>query len=144
MRHLLLLLSLPALVLAFACSSGEEEPLESDFSGSPLATALSSDGKLHFELRTSPQPPAKGLVDVELRVTDAKDGTPVDDLTIVVTPWMSHHGHGSNQVEASPKGEGRYVGQGVHCSMAGAWELRLAIDGAVTDSATCGPFDVLP
>ncbi|HEY0839302.1 MAG TPA: hypothetical protein VGD74_03880, partial [Vulgatibacter sp.] len=104
--------SLVALLLAFACSAGDD-PIEQDFSGPPLASVTSDGGRLLLEVRTSPQPPAKGPVDVELRVTDAEGGGPVDELSIVVTPWMGAHGHGSNEVEAAARGEGRYVAAGV-------------------------------
>ena len=132
-----------SILLCAACGSSSDRD-EPDFSGDPVATMTLDGGTIHVEIRTSPQPPVKGPADVELRLADAEGGAPVDGLTIHVTPWMEAHGHGSATVEAKAGGEGRYVAKDVLFSMAGPWELKLEVTGAIAESATSPSFDVRP
>ncbi len=88
-------------------------------------------------VRTAPQqPPSRGLQEVELAVTDASTGAPETGLVLDVLPWMPAMGHGASIVtsvrEDSP---GIYVVTDVDLFMAGTWELRTNVSGAVTDYA---------
>ncbi|HWV38090.1 MAG TPA: FixH family protein [Vulgatibacter sp.] len=142
MRSLRLLPAILLLSIAAAC--GSDDPKDPEFTGDPLATITSDSGALRLEIRTSPQPPTKGPVDVEVAVVDSESGAPVDDLSIEVSPWMGSMGHGSNTVDADALGEGRYLATGALFSMPGPWELRFAISGAIDDTAETPSFEVLP
>jgi len=141
-------LHLPALLLTlftFASACGSDDAAGGfDLDADPLVTATSESGELEVEIRTAPQPPAKGLVAVRLQVADAATGAPVDGLQIEVAPWMGSMGHGSNQVTATATGPGTYEASGVLFSMPGPWELRLTIAGSRSDSLVTSSFDVLP
>ena len=132
-----------SILLCAACGS-ETDSQEPDFSGAPVASMTLDGGRVRVQVRTSPQPPVKGPADVQLTVSDAETGAPIDGLAIRVTPWMEAHGHGSATVDAKATGEGRYVAEGALFSMAGPWELKLEISGAITETATSPSFDVRP
>ncbi len=106
------------------------------FPAEPLTTLKSDHGALSLEVRTAPkQPPARGLITVELVATDPA-GKPVDGLDLAVQPWMPEMGHGaSTKPSIEAKGDGHYVVSHVACAMPGRWELRTSIAGAVQDSA---------
>lgn len=119
-----------------ACGTSTSTPETTTFPPDALQTEQSDDGKLSFELRTSPQPPERGLLSVQYRITDA-GGTPLDGLTLTVIPWMPAMGHGSSTVPTiETKGNGLYVLRDVNLYMAGLWELRTRIAGAASGEVT--------
>lgn len=138
------LLLLPVLLVCFAGACGSGDETKAPFPETPFQTITSDAGKLLLEIRTSPQPPAKGPADVEIRAFDAETSAPVDDLVIRVSPWMGSMGHGSNSVDSVPQGDGRHVAKEVLFSMSGKWELKLAISGEVEDTAETPSFEVRP
>lgn len=127
-------------MLALGCSSGASNAAgggtETTFPAEPLATVVTDQG-LSIEVRTAPeQPPARGLTDVELVVSDA-DGKPVDGLDLGVQPWMPQMGHGaSTKPTIEAMGGGHYVISNVAFFMPGQWELRTTIAGSMNDRAT--------
>jgi hypothetical protein len=131
---------LPILILASAavlgCSSDPAQGSAS-FPAAAFATTASESGALTLEVRTSPdQPPSRGDISVEYRITGA-DGAPAEGLEIAVEPWMPAMGHGASIVPVvADDGEGRYVVSSVDLFMAGTWELRTTIAGSLQDSAT--------
>jgi hypothetical protein len=121
-------------LLAFGCSAGTS-PAD-DFPALAYTTTASESGGFVVEVRTSPQPPARGSNDVELTVTHASDGTPAPDLDVQVQTWMPSMNHGSADPTVTDVGEGKYLVSGVYLYMPGTWELRTTLSGAVTDHAT--------
>jgi hypothetical protein len=105
----------------------------SGFGSSPLAVLASQSGALSVELRSSPQPPQRGSIEVQLKVM--RDGAPLDDVTVEVTPWMDQMGHGTSVTPTVvPQGDGVYVVKDVYLYMAGHWTLRTQFSGALEDS----------
>jgi hypothetical protein len=65
---------------------------------------------------------------VELVITDAATGAPVEGLTISMTPWMPAMGHGTCCTPVfTDNGGGRYVSTAVSLFMPGEWQLRTEI-----------------
>lgn len=134
---------LPAVLsaaLAGACggaagTGGPAQPVL-EFSGLSALTVASSSGQLGVGVRWSPNPPAIGLAASELTITDA-GGAPATGLTLTVLPWMPAHGHGTSTMPAvSETAPGVYVATPIDFYMAGQWELRTTIAGAVDDTVT--------
>ena len=138
--RLVISLGLALSMLALGCSSETSSTAsggaETTFPAEPLAT-VTTEQDMSIEVRTAPeQPPTRGLVDVELVVTDA-DGKPVDGLDLAVQPWMPQMGHGaSTKPTIEAMGGGRYVVSKVAFFMPGLWELRTSIAGTTNDRAT--------
>jgi hypothetical protein len=117
-----------------AGSGGGQPVLE--FSGPSALTVASASGQLNVGVRWSPSPPAIGLDASELTVTDAS-GAAATGLALTMLPWMPAHGHGTSTTpvvtETAP---GVYVATPIDFYMAGQWELRTTIAGAVDDMVT--------
>ena len=96
---------------------------------------MSDSSALAIDVRTSPQPPSRGTNEVELTITRASDGAPVDGLTLDVEPWMSSMEHGTSTPTVTPEGGGVYLVTEVYLYMPGLWTLRTTISGAMTDHA---------
>jgi hypothetical protein len=93
-----------------------------------------SDSKaLQVELRSSPQPPTRGSVDVQLVITNVADGKPQDGLDLHIQPWMPAMNHGAISPTVTPQGNGKYLVTRVDLFMAGRWELRTTFSGPVHD-----------
>jgi hypothetical protein len=119
-----------AFALAIAACSGESTSSVVGFDGAPLVVASSSSGALRISVRASPSPLVRGVCAFELSIDDAH-GTPVDGLTLTVTPWMSGHGHGTSVTpNVTPQGAGKYLVENVSLYMPGTWTLRTTIAGA--------------
>jgi hypothetical protein len=127
---------LASLLLASCASSGDEAGGDVGFPVEPYTSVSTEAGALSVAVRTSPeQPPSRGVVSVELTVTDP-GGAPVDGLVVEPTLWMPAMGHGTSVTPTvSPAGKGRYVLTNVNLYMAGRWELRTRFSGAATDRA---------
>jgi hypothetical protein len=124
--------------MAFAaCSAGRSAGgASTDFPPDPYAVSQSDNGQLTISVRTSPQPPARGVSNVKLTLTDAR-GAPVDGVDVTVVPWMPAMGHGASVMpEVQAQGQGAYVLTNVDCFMPGQWELRATFSGKVNDRAT--------
>ena len=113
----------PVLLLACSSASTQDTPA---FPEAPLTTLTSDVGRLRIDLRTSPnQPPVAGLDAVEIVVTDATSGAPVDGLDVTLTPWMPAMGHGASVTPLlTPMGSGHYRFTDVSLFMPGEWQLR--------------------
>jgi YtkA-like len=126
-----------AVTLAGAgCGTGSGQPTDVplSFPEAALVTMASDSGALVLEMRSSPQPPVRGQDAAELRFTDSA-GAPVDGLTLTVVPWMPAHGHGTSvQPVVTEEGPGVFIVQPLYLYMAGQWELRTTIAGAMTDA----------
>ncbi len=125
---------MPLAVLSLcACSGGAPPSTVGCYSGSPTTTATSDSGALSIEVFTCPDPPSRGTNDVELLVQ--RDGTPVDGLTLDVSPFMPAMGHGTSTPTIMAEGGGKYLVTEVYLYMPGVWELRTTFSGAVSDHA---------
>jgi hypothetical protein len=119
-----------------ACSSARASPGSAAFPADPYAVVASDGGALEIEVRTSPQPPERGVSSVELVLRDAR-GAPLDGVDVAVVPWMPAMGHGASVAPSVVgKGGGVYVVSNVDCYMPGRWELRATFGGEVNDRAT--------
>jgi hypothetical protein len=118
-----------------ACSSGAPQD-NGAFPQAPLTTVTGDSSKLRVEMRSAPdQPLTAGLGSIELRVTDAETGAPVEGLDVTLTPWMPAMGHGTSVVpQLVSADKGRYVFDNVSLFMPGEWQLRTHFAGAVADS----------
>lgn len=125
-----------AATLAVACGSSPA-PEEASFQQNPLTVVESDAGALRVSVWTAPdQPPTRGMLTLQLLVQDASTGAPVDGLSFEIVPTMPSMGHGTSDVpKTKPTGDGYYVVTDVNLFMAGRWELRMAITGAVKDVA---------
>jgi hypothetical protein len=123
-----------AMAMGACSSSGPEEA--TSLGATPLMTVTSQSGDLKIEVRTAPQPPARGTNSVELTITGAADGLPREGLALAVKPWMPTMGHGTSIVPAiAPEGNGKYLVSRVDLYMPGLWQLRLTIPGPTEDYA---------
>ena len=121
------------LVFVAGCSSAAPTGAAS-FSDTPLVTANSTSGALRVEVRSSPQPLARGTNDLQLTVMDASSGATLDDLTVSVQPWMPAMNHGSSTVPTvTRQGAGKYLVTEVNLFMPGHWELRMSLSGSSPD-----------
>jgi hypothetical protein len=117
---------------AVACSSPRPTG-PATFPADPYSTTPGDLGALVVAVRTSPQPPSRGTNDVELTVTSAASGAPVDGLTVDVEPWMPAMGHGTATPTVTANGSGVYLVSEVYLYMPGTWLLRTTFSGEVSD-----------
>lgn len=129
------LLLLPLLGVATGC--GSEDAPEEGFAEQPLTVVTSDAGKLRLAVWTSPgQPPDRGVLKLQLKVTDASSDAPVDGLYYDIVPDMPSMGHGTPTVpKTEAQGGGLYIVSDVNLFMAGRWQLRITITGSVSDVA---------
>lgn len=120
-----------ASVVVVACSGGAG----SDPGADGPTTVTSTSGALRIAFDVAPQPAIRGTNSVELRVTSASTGEPVDGLTVHVTPWMPAMDHGSSTATVTPQGGGVYLVRDVYLYMPGTWVLKTSFGGSLTDDA---------
>jgi hypothetical protein len=125
-----------AVVIAAGGCSGASPAEPVGFSAAPYATAVGTDHRLQIEVRSSPQPPARGTNEVQLTIRSMADGTPLDGLKVAVKPWMPAMNHGTSLLpNVTPQGRGKYLITDLDLFMPGLWQLRLTITGASADQA---------
>lgn len=121
-----------------ACSSGDADgssgggACAADARKDVYAAGLSKGaGGLSVRIASAtPAPPAKGLNQVMLELTDGA-GAPVEHATITLTPFMPDHGHGSPVAPVvTAAGGGRYGVEDVYLPMAGLWTLTVKVETA--------------
>jgi hypothetical protein len=137
-------LAIFGLVLVASCSSAPSGSTAGDFPSQALTKVTSDGGTLAVEVRTAPsQPPTRGTLRVQLAVSDATSGAPVDGLDVAMVPWMPAMGHGSSIAPTvTAAGGGRYVVDDVSLFMPGRWELRTTLRGTATDDVATAAIDV--
>lgn len=128
-------------LLCVACGGPNEA--SAGFPEAPYASFEVDGQPLKIELRTAPdQPPVRGEIRAELRITDVS-GAPRDGLTIEVVPWMPAHGHGSNVTPiVEPSGAGVYRIEHLELPMPGTWQLRLGLKASDLDAHATATLDV--
>jgi nitrogen fixation protein FixH len=121
------------LSLLAACSSGPADT-STGFGTTPFATVTGDSGNLDAAMYSSPDPIAR-VSSVEIVVTDAASGAPVDGLSVAIVPWMPSMGHGSSTVPTiTAQGGGVYVATNLILFMPGEWQLRVSANGPVSDT----------
>lgn len=146
-RTTLLALALAAVSQVAACSGGHEghadagdavncatETRDDEFVVGLQKTGTA--GALDFQLMTaSPAPPARGdntwVVQVSQMVNGVV-GSPVSGASIIVTPFMPDHEHGTPiQAEVTPMATaGQYELSPINLWMPGLWETTLSVTSA--------------
>jgi hypothetical protein len=107
-----------------------------------LTTLTTPSGLWQVAVRTSPQPPIKGVDAVQFQITDV-DGVGVDGLTVTAVPWMAAHGHGTSaRTRVAAQGVGIYQIDNVYLYMDGQWELRSTLAGPEASESVTPVFDV--
>ncbi|HEY3595655.1 MAG TPA: FixH family protein, partial [Polyangiaceae bacterium] len=99
-------------------------------------TLTSMSGGLHVEVRTSPQPPSRGLQSAQYRFTDGSGAT-ATGLSLAVLPWMPIMAHGTSFAPTvSETAPGQFEIDNIYFSMPGLWSLRSTIStaGGTTES----------
>ena len=117
---------------AFAHNGEIHRPTAQEFGFGPRASAKQV---YSVALQAPAELRLRQLQTVRVVVTDAA-GRPVDDAVFAIDGGMPEHGHGlPTQPQVSRAlGNGVYELEGLRFSMAGWWQLRLAIvSGAGTD-----------
>ena len=99
---------------------------------------MSDSGQQHIDVRTAPeQPPTRGIVDMQLTITDATTGAPESGLELKVVPWMPAMGHGTSVtptvVESAP---GVYDLENLVLFMPGTWQIRTVWDAPAATHVT--------
>jgi YtkA-like protein len=140
MRHsrVLLAAAITAVTASEACGGGAADPSAPVlvFQGAAAQSLMSASGELAVAVRWSPAEPKVGYDAAELAITDLS-GAAVAGLSLVVVPWMPAHGHGASvQPTVMETDPGTYVATPLDFFMAGGWELRTTIAGAVNDTVT--------
>lgn len=104
-----------------------------DENGETVVT--SESGALLVTVSSEPAArPVRGNNQFFFSIESTSTGEPVDDLELVMTPFMPAHGHGTSQEPSvTPLGNGRYRFDDVLLSMPGLWELRTTVSGPMTD-----------
>jgi hypothetical protein len=127
-------LAIATAIVSASCSSTSAGP--PSFPADPLLSSITDSGALRVELRTSPQPPARGTLAAQLVVTRVADGTTVDGLTLAIQPWMPAMNHGAITPTIEAQGDGKYLVTELDMFMPGHWELRTSVSGPATDHVT--------
>jgi hypothetical protein len=99
---------------------------------------MSDSGQQHVDVRTAPQqPPTRGIVEMQLTITDATTGDPQAGLALKIVPWMPAMGHGTSVtptvVESAP---GIYDLENLVLFMPGVWQIRTELDGPAVTHVT--------
>lgn len=127
-----------------ACSSSEDDSGSSgtSASGGSQDTACAKDtrkdvftaglskqgaGLTVKIVESTPSPPQKGTNTMTLEIADGA-GQPLDGATVVVTPWMPDHAHGSALVPVvTPMSGGRYAVTKLYYPMPGLWQVTVSV-----------------
>ena len=124
-----------ALALALCACGSQPGPPDAGavFPADALLSLDTDASKLKLELRSSPQPPARGVNAFRYNLRTPAGG-PAEGLSFTVQPWMPAMGHGAS---VSPtiieRGGGVYDLTNVALAMPGTWQLRTTFVGSVED-----------
>ena len=121
-----------------ACGGGASPAASHSFPAEALFELTTDSSQQRVDVRTAPQqPPTRGIVEVQLTITDAMSSAPESGLELRVVPWMPAMGHGTSVtptvVETSP---GVYEIQNLVLYMPGTWQIRSEWDGPALTHVT--------
>jgi MYXO-CTERM domain-containing protein len=105
----------------------------------PGMTQLAEPGEITVELTNAePSPPVVRRDNVWwLTLTDT-DGNPISSATLLASPYMPKHQHGSAEVVVEDLGEGEYRLSPIELIMPGVWEIPLSVtpaDGEASETS---------
>jgi hypothetical protein len=133
------LLLFAALTLGGCGSSSDAAPSSDDGSEctgdydtfEPGMTKQATPGPITVELKEAePSPPVVRRDNVwRLHLTDA-DGNTLTGASIVASPYMPKHQHGSAEVVVEDEGDGDYQLSPIELMMPGVWEIPLSVTPA--------------
>jgi hypothetical protein len=138
-----------ALALALsACSPGAGDDAGPDATdGDTYSAGMSKDGDAVrvVLVSASPAPPDVGNNRWTLRVTD-HDDQPLDDVTVLVSPFMPEHQHGTSPPDYEAASTGA-AGEGeagpFDLFMPGMWEIKVGVsDDSGLDDDVVFRFDI--
>ncbi|HTR51853.1 MAG TPA: FixH family protein [Kofleriaceae bacterium] len=123
----------------YTCTASDDNP-QTYIAGLQV---MGTSQKMAFSLLDAmPAPPARGnntwMVQINAMMSDAMVGPAVTDATIVATPFMPDHGHGTPiLVGVTNNGGGQYELTPVNLWMPGYWVTTLVVTSptAGTDTA---------
>ncbi len=116
-----------------ACSSGPAAPV--NFGSTPVASMTTVSGNVHVDVFAAPDPFVRGESSIRLVLTSVASGAAIDGVSIAMQPFMPSMTHGaSTQPTFAGSGGGVYVAHDLVMIMAGTWELRTTLSGAISDS----------
>jgi hypothetical protein len=124
-------------LLVLGCGAAPDGGLR--FAKTSSQQVRSQSGALELDVYEQVElPVARGVNALKLVITppSARSG-----LTLAVTTWMPAMGHGSAVTPTVEPVEDGYVVTEISFPMAGAWELRSAFGGSLTDQAII-PYDI--
>jgi len=93
---------------------------------------LGDAGVLQFAIAAaSPAPPDKGDNVWTIALTNPAGESLVSDETVILTPFMPEHGHGTNPatVTTTNNGDGTYTTSAFDLFMGGWWQLTVSASG---------------
>ncbi|MES1183219.1 MAG: FixH family protein [Myxococcales bacterium] len=146
-RHAALLLS--ALTLA-GCSSkdapadanpspttGDGSECEGDFDAFALGLSkVAEPGNITVQITDAkPSPPVVRSDNVWWLELDDADGNPLSGATVVASPYMPKHQHGSAEVVVEEQSEGQYRLSPIELIMPGVWEIPLSVTPSDGDTS---------
>src|SRR4051812_20221326 len=102
----------------------------------PNVTVTSVGTHMKYALVSStPAPPARGLDDWTLRITDSA-GQPLTTVPLAILTLMPEHGHGSPTIpQISNQGGGNYKVSQLNLFMPGIWRITFFPSNASSDTA---------
>lgn len=132
------LAAVPLLGWGLSACGGGASPAANSFPADTLFELMSDTGQQRVDVRTAPQqPPTRGIVEMQLTITDATTGDPQTGLGLKVVPWMPAMGHGTSVtptvVESAP---GIYDLENLVLFMPGVWQIRTELDGTAITHVT--------
>jgi hypothetical protein len=123
-----------------ACGGGSNAPADAGVTPPPSACAKDSRADTYVAglqktgtnlsvslVDSMPSPPVKGTNAWTIEVKDMS-GAPLDGATIVITPFMPDHNHGTSVTPVvSPKGGGSYGIANLYLFMPGLWQVTIDV-----------------
>lgn len=115
---------------AASCDDGGS--VDTYVAGLSLASASGFEVTL---VSADPAPPDVGFNTFIFDIKNA-DGSPADGTSLLITPWMPLHGHGSSPpTYDAPDEGGVWAPDSIDLFMPGLWEINVdLVDGDLTDN----------
>ena len=129
--------SLLPLVFVLGCGAEPDKEISS-----PIQAQASRGGLYYIQVENEPHPPVAGATHMALNIWDVEQVHIIEDADVVVTPWMSDHGHGvSDEPEVVEDVAGEYA-VSFAFSMPGPWDVTFLIDGNLGSDEVVFSYEV--